>query len=322
MVSIPLSEIMETLHIVSLKLEVPFRNITTREIALWEGPSGWAEFPPFLEYTPTQCVPWFQSALEASHGPLFKAEHDFIPVNGTIPAISATEVPDVIKLFPGVKAFKIKVAQRGQTLHDDLARIRAVERAVPEAAIRLDANGGWNYDEANFAIDKLTPFNIEYLEQPVSSLAELQQLTRTSAIPLAADESIRLADDAKKVIAENVADVLILKVAPLGGVQKVKELAQTTDKKIVISSALESSIGMHRGALAAASICPEIPCGLGTVALLKHDICNQPLLADEGYISTTARTPDPVLLTKFSASPQRRNWWKQRIEAVHAIIDT
>ncbi|MFT4186280.1 MAG: o-succinylbenzoate synthase [Micrococcaceae bacterium] len=317
--SIPVSDVLHNMHIVSLPMITKFRNITVRELALWEGPSGWAEFAAFTEYDDSNTLPWLQAALEASHGPNISPKQSFIPINGTIPAVMPDDVEKIIKKFPGVTTFKIKVAQKGQTLSDDIARIKAVRRLIPDATLRIDANAAWTFTEAKEALQTFKEFELQYAEQPVRNLIDLKHLSELDIIPIAADEAIRLAEDSLEVIKKDAADVLVLKAAPLGGVIKVKQIASKTDKPIVISSALESSVGMHRGLLAADYATTNWACGLGTVSLFKHDICDDPLIPINGKLDTEVRTPSFKLLEKYRVTSDNEKWWQDRVARLLAI---
>ncbi|MFT4246007.1 MAG: o-succinylbenzoate synthase [Micrococcaceae bacterium] len=317
--SIPVSDILHNTHIISLPMITKFRNITVRELALWEGPSGWGEFAAFTEYEDKAAYPWLGAALEASHGSEIATKRNFIPVNGTIPAVTPEEVPKIIKKFPGVTTFKIKVAQTGQTLQDDIARIKAVRQVKPDAILRIDANAAWTFAEAKAALTAFKSFELQYAEQPVRDLIDLKHLRELEIVSIAADEAIRLATDSFEVIKKDAADVLVLKTAPLGGVNTVKQIATKTDKPIVISSALESSVGMHRGLLAADYATPDWACGLGTVSLFKHDICKDPLIPINGKLDTETRVPEIKLLEKYRATPAREEWWQNRISRLLAM---
>ena len=216
----PLDDLLDRLHVVSLPMRVRFRGITVREVALIEGPAGWGEFGAFLEYEPPEAAHWLASAIEAAYEPAPATRRDRIPINATVPAVAAVEVPEVLARFPGARTAKVKVAEPGQSLADDVARVNAVRALVP--TVRVDANGGWSVEEAAAAATALTADGpLEYVEQPCATVPELAELRRRVDVPIAADESIRKADDPLRVVREGAADVAVLKVAPLGGVAKL-----------------------------------------------------------------------------------------------------
>lgn len=313
-----LAELLESARYVSLPLAVPFRGITQRELVLLEGKLGWSEFSPFVEYSDQESSTWLAAACDFGWNALPSLQRETIGINATIPAVDLADVRRLLDLFQGCRTFKIKVAEPGQSRHDDIERVRFVRESVgPEGRIRLDANGAWNVDEAEHAIHDLAPFDIEYVEQPCASVAELQELRDRIAymdIPIAADESIRKAEDPAAVIAAGAADILVLKAQPLGGVHRVNELAEGTDLPIVLSSALESSIGLSMG-LAAACALPtlEFDCGLGTASLLAADVVTNPLVPQNGQMSMQRLTPDQSLLETYAMSPERTQWWRERL---------
>ncbi len=315
----PLGDLLDRLHVVSLPMRVRFRGITVREVALVEGPAGWGEFGPFLEYEPPEASHWLASAIEAAYQPPPHIHRDRIAINATVPAVAAEQVPEVLARFPGVRTAKVKVAEPGQTLADDVARVNAVRALVP--SVRVDANGGWSVDEAADAAVALTADGpLEYVEQPCATVPELAALRRRVDVLIAADESIRKADDPLRVVREGAADVAVLKVAPLGGVTRMLEIAAQIDMPIVVSSALDSAVGIGRGLLAAAAL-PELPyaCGLGTGGLFVEDIVASAPPVD-GFLPVVPVAPDPARLTAMAAADDRRQWWIDRIRACHAAM--
>ena len=221
--------------------------------------------------------------------------------------------------FPGARTAKVKVAEPGQSLADDVARVNAVRALVP--AVRVDANGGWTVEEAAAAATALTADGpLEYLEQPCATVPELAELLRRVDVPIAADESIRKASDPLRVVREHAADVAVLKVAPLGGVTRMLEIAEQIDIPIVVSSALDSAVGIGRGLLAAAAL-PDLPyaCGLGTGGLFVDDVA-EPVAAVDGFLPVAPVTPDPGRLAALAAAPDRRQWWIDRVRACHPLL--
>ena len=308
----PLDDLLDRLHVVSLPMRVRFRGITVREVALIEGPAGWGEFGAFLEYGPPEAAHWLASAVEAAYEPAPATRRDRIPINATVPAVAAVQVPEVLARFPGARTAKVKVAEPGQSLADDVARVNAVRALVP--TVRVDANGGWSVDEAAAAATALTADGpLEYVEQPCATVPELAELRHRVDVPIAADESIRKADDPLRVVREGAADIAVLKVAPLGGVAKLLDIASQIDIPIVVSSALDSAVGIGRGLLAAAAL-PELrhACGLGTGGLFVDDIAETATPVD-GYLLVASVIPDPARLEALAAEPERRQWWITRI---------
>ncbi len=297
-------------------MRVRFRGITVREVALIDGPAGWGEFGAFLEYPPAEAALWLASGIEAAYGISPVPRRDRIPINATVPAVPAAQVPEVLARFPGAATAKVKVAEPGQTLADDIARVAAVRALVP--VVRVDANGGWTVDQAVQAAASLGP--LEYLEQPCATVEELAQLRRLIDVPVAADESIRKADDPFRVVALAAADIAVVKVAPLGGVSRLLEIATAIGIPLVVSSALDSAVGMSRGLLAAACL-PDLPhaCGLGTGGLFVEDVVDAAPPVD-GYLPVGPVTPDPARLAGLAVGPDRRQWWIERVRECHPFV--
>ncbi|GAC1644286.1 MAG: o-succinylbenzoate synthase [Mycobacterium sp.] len=315
----PLDDLLDRLHVVSLPMRVRFRGITIREVALIDGPNGWGEFGAFLEYEPPEAGHWLAAGIEAAYGRSPSSVRDRIPINATVPAVTASEVGAVLTRFPGARTAKVKVAEPGQSLADDVARVNAVRALVP--TVRVDANGGWSVDEAAAAAIALTADGpLEYIEQPCKTVPELAEVRRRVDVPIAADESIRKVDDPLHVVRAAAADIAVLKVAPLGGVTKLLEIAEQIDVPIVLSSALDSAVGIGQGLLAAAAL-PELrhACGLGTGGLFVEDVA-EPEPPVDGYLPVRAASPDPARLEALGASEDRRQWWIRRTKARHAAL--
>ncbi|WP_293019703.1 o-succinylbenzoate synthase [Mycolicibacterium sp.] len=316
-----LDELLERLYVVSLPMRVRFRGIDVREVALIEGPCGWGEFGAFVEYGPAEAAHWLASGIEAAYQPSPAPVRDRIPINATVPAVDAARVPDVLARFPGARTAKVKVAEPGQTLADDVARVDAVRALVP--VVRVDANGGWTVAEAAAAARALTASGpLEYLEQPCATVPELAQLRRLIDVPVAADESIRKASDPLRVVRERAADVAVVKVAPLGGVSRLLDVARQIDIPIVVSSALDSAVGMTRGLLAAGCL-PTLQhaCGLGTGGLFVEDVADVATSVD-GFLPVGPVVPDPARLAGLAAAPARRDWWIERVLECYPVLET
>lgn len=314
-----LDDLLDRMHVVALPMRVRFRGITVREAALIDGPTGWGEFGAFVEYEPPEAAHWLAAAIEAAYRPPPPPRRDRIPINATVPAVAPARVPEVLARFPGATTAKVKVAEPGQTLADDVARVNAVRAHVP--TVRVDANGGWNVTEAVDAAAALTADGpLEYLEQPCRTVAELAELRRRVDVPVAADESIRKADDPLHVVRADAADIAVLKVAPLGGVGRLLDIAAQIDIPIVVSSALDTAVGIGRGLLAAAAL-PALhhACGLGTGGLFVEDVAEPASLGD-GTLPVAPVVPDPARLETLAAAPDRRQWWVDRIRACHPLV--
>lgn len=316
-----LDELLDRLHVVALPMRVRFRGIMVREVALFEGPCGWGEFGAFLEYEPAEAAHWLAAGIEAAYEPWPAPLRDRIAINATVPAIETARVPEILARFPGAGTAKVKVAEPGQTIADDVARVAAVRALVP--TVRVDANGGWTVAEAVAAIGALTADGpLEYVEQPCRTVPELAEVRRRVDVPIAADESIRKADDPLRVVRAKAADVAVVKVAPLGGVLRLLDVAGQIDIPVVVSSALDSAVGMSVGLLAAACL-PELrhACGLGTGGLFVEDVAESPGLVD-GCLPVGPTAPDPARLAGLAAAPERRQWWIERVAACYPLLPT
>ncbi|MEW1810125.1 o-succinylbenzoate synthase [Pseudarthrobacter phenanthrenivorans] len=322
----PLHELLAGAFVVSLPMRVKFRGIMQRESLLLRGPLGWGEFCPFPEYGDAEASRWLAAAIEAGWQGFPAPLRSVVPVNATVPAVTADRVPDVLARFGRVDAVKVKVAEQGQSLDDDVARLRAVRSALSEAAVRVDANGGWDVPGAVEALTRLAPIGLEYAEQPVPTiegLAEVRARLRDAGTPvlIAADESVRKETDPLRVARAGAADLIVVKVAPLGGVRRALDIVAQAGLPAVVSSALDTSVGIRAG-LALAAALPDLPyaCGLGTVSLFESDITLDPLVADDGAIRLRDAAADAGLLERFAAPPERRDWWLARLRRVHAHL--
>ena len=320
----PLGDLLASLRVVAIPLRVPFRGVTTREVALVAGPVGWGEFGPFLEYAPPEASRWLSAAVETAWEPWPDAVRGIVPVNATVPAVPAGSVGEVLARFPGCTTAKVKVAERGQALADDVDRVAAVRDVLGrEGRVRVDANGAWSVDAAREALAALAPYDLEYAEQPCASVEELRDLRITLArngidVPIAADESIRKAEDPLRVRDLRAADVVVVKVAPLGGVRAALGVVEESGLPAVVSSALDTSVGISSGvALAAALPGLDYACGLGTVALLEGDVTREPLVPDHGSLAPGRVAVDDALLDRWAAPPRRVAWWAERVTACH-----
>jgi O-succinylbenzoate synthase len=288
---------------------------------LIEGPAGWGEFCPFLEYSDSESAPWLASAIEAAEVGWPAPVRDRVPVNCIVPAVDPARAHE-IAAGSGCRTAKVKVADHPASLAEDLARLEAVRDALgPQGEIRCDANGLWDVDTAVASIPRLdrAAGGLEYVEQPCATLEELASVRRKVEVRIAADESIRRAEDPLRVALAGAADIAVLKCAPLGGVRRALEVAEAAGLPCVISSALETSVGLAAElALAAALPRLDFACGLGTLSLLDGDVVAEPLRPVGGYL-TVPRTPprtDPGELDRYAASAERSRWWRERLRRV------
>lgn len=309
-----------------LPLNTTFRGVTTREGLLISGTSGWGEFAPFLEYDDPTCARWLAAAIEAAFGRWPAPVRDAVPTNAIVPAVgvqAATELTTRAYERDGCTTVKVKVAQAGQTLDDDLARVEAVRSALrragaAEAHIRIDANAAWTVEQAVTGLVELDVVagGLQYAEQPCATLAELAEVRRRVPVPIAADESIRTADDPIVAAASGAADIVIVKVAPLGGVGQGLSVAQAAGVPVVVSSAMDSSVGLAAGVAMAAAL-PQLPfaCGLGTCALLADDVVRPSLVPRGGSLAVGRPAVDAESLARATdrVSPERAAWWRARL---------
>ena len=307
------------MRVYSLPLRTRFRGITVREGVLLPGPAGWGEWSPFLEYDAAVAEPWLRAAEEAAAGDWPEPVRDRVPVNVTVPAVGPEQAHAIV-LRGGCRTAKVKVAEPGQSLADDQARLEAVRDAIgPDGRVRIDVNGGWDVDTAVVSIAVLdrAAGGLEYVEQPCASVEELAEVRRAVGVPVAADESIRRAADPYRVRDLEAADVAVLKVQPLGGVRACLRIAEDIGLPVVVSSALETSVGIAAGVALAAAL-PELPyaCGLATVQLLERDVVADPLLPVDGELPVRVPTVDESLVT---ADPARVAHWEARLAEVRAV---
>lgn len=318
-----LRDLLETARVVALPMTTRFRGVTTREALLFEGPQGWAEFSPFVEYDDAEASLWLAAAIDYAWNPGPAPLRDRIPVNATVPAVDAARVPEILARFPGCRTAKVKVADPGQHLDDDVARVRAVRESLgPEGRVRIDANAAWNVDEAERALHALAGFDLEYAEQPcatVDELAELRARVKYMGIPIAADESVRKAEDPIAVARAGAADLVVIKAQPLGGIRRALDIVAEAGLPAVVSSALDTAIGLSQGAALAAAL-PDLDydCGLGTGALFTQDVAD--LSPADGAIPVGRVTPDAARLELLAASDDRRDWWLERLARCYALL--
>jgi O-succinylbenzoate synthase len=299
-------------------MRTTFRSLNVRETALFKGENGWGEFAPFVEYSDQESLPWLESAIEAADKPLSPALRESIPINATVPASNdEAEIEQILSWYPGVDTVKIKV---GTGIQEDLVRIAVVRKHLPKAKIRIDVNGSWSVKEALLnvnAIYEVTGDLLEYVEQPVASLDELKQLREDMSVDvkIAGDEVLRKAKDPFAISLYGAIDILMLKVSPLGGIKRAMDLASHHKLPVVISSALESAVGISYG-LALAARVPNLDyaCGLGTSALFNQDVSDIPIV--NGAIKATNHPIGLERIERFELKGERLEWWRNRISRV------
>jgi O-succinylbenzoate synthase len=300
------------LHAVSIPMRHRFRGVSHREAVLIHGQAGWGEFSPFPEYSIDVARRWLAAAIELATVEMPPPVRSVVPVNVTIPAVSP-DVAYTLALESGANTAKIKIAGEGTNEGADVDRISAVRDALgPDGHIRVDVNAGWDLETATRRLGELERWDLQYVEQPVTTVEEMVELRKRTDVPIAADEIVRNAENPLEIVERGAADVLILKVQPMGGVEVVLDLARRCEIPVVISSALETSVGMYGGVAAAAAMA-SLPyaCGLGTVALLKADPTVDPLVAVSGLIEVRRPVPDPDLLER----------WRPDCSTEHRLLD-
>lgn len=314
----PASSAISTLRAFAIPMPVKFRGVTVREGALIEGPAGWGEFAPFAEYGPRESARWLASALESAYSGWPEPVRDRIPVNVTVPAVGPEQARAIVAAS-GCRTAKVKVAERGQPAADDIERVEAVRDALgPDGRIRVDANGGWDVGQAKRMLTQLDRFGLEYAEQPCATLEELAELRHLVEIPLAADESIRRAEDPLRVRAAGAADIVVLKVAPLGGVRSALEVADACGLPVVVSSAVDTSVGLAAGVALAAAL-PELryACGLATMSLLSGDVTAAPLSEIGGELPVRRPAVSEADLARWEIAPGP---WRERARAAEQFL--
>jgi o-succinylbenzoate synthase len=298
-------QLLDTLRVIALPMKTKFRGITVREVALIKGSHGWGEFSPFLEYDEAESAPWLASAIEAATTPKPKLYRTSVAINGTIPALNdAEDLKRIVDSFPGVNTFKVKV---GTNLAEDLARIDIIRNLQPQAKIRIDVNGLWSVDQAETFLNAVG--KIEYAEQPCATIAELRELKSRTSVKIVGDEVLRKAADPFEIDLTGAIDYLMLKVQPLGGIKRAHALAEHHNLPVVVSSALESAVGINYGLTLAASFEEmNFDCGLGTGSLLAADVAQLPIV--DGKIEISEFEPQ---FDGLDVASDRFEWWKNRI---------
>jgi O-succinylbenzoate synthase len=318
-----LDELLERMTVVSIPLRTPFRGLQHREVALFEGPQGSGEWAAFTEYDDQEAAWWLVAALEQAFGDKTSFAPTPVPVNAIVPALPTGDIEAWLQMFPGVTAVKVKIAQRGETLTDDVARVREVRRVCgEEVLLRLDVNASWDVDTATDSIQELEPFSIDYVEQPVATIEEMTKLKKRleGRVRLAADELIR---STRRVdfLDRSACDVAIVKPSPLGGFSRSIELATQgfeREMDVVVSSALETSVGLTHATAVASWVNQETGVdtahGLSTQLLLTSDVTSDPLVPQNGWVTPTGIQLDSDAVQKVRAPHERVDWWRARLE--------
>jgi O-succinylbenzoate synthase len=319
---------LSTARVFAIPMTARFRGITVREGLLIQGPAGWGEFCPFAEYDDTEAASWLATAVEAAVLGWPAPVRDRIPINATVPAVGPDRAHQIVS-SSGCRTAKVKVADHPDSLAEDCARLEAVRDALgPGGFVRVDANGLWDVDTAVAWIPLLDKAagGLQYVEQPCRTIEELAAVRRRVQVPIAADESIRRAEDPLKVAVAGAADVAVIKCTPLGGVRRSLDVATAAGLPCVVSSALETSIGLA-AQLALAGALPELDhaCGLGTLSLLEGDLVAGPgsLRPVDGYLPVPSAPPrpDPGLLDTYALTdPERVTWWTDRLQRAHRLL--
>jgi len=310
-------QILATARVLSIPMRVKFRGVTNREVLLFEGPYGWAEWSPFPEYEDDEGAVWLKAAIEWAFTDFPDLGIKTVKVNATLPAVK--DVAGALAPFGDFEVVKIKVAEKGQSLNEDLQRINEVRRLYPHARIRLDANGGYDLDTALLLAKTMFEEGVplEYLEQPVKTIAELAELRlklKLFNIKIAADESVRKVSDPLAVAQAQAADLLVLKAAPLGGISNAINIAREAALPVIVSSALETSVGLSMGAYLSASLNSGYASGLATAALLTDDVTDEPLIPVNGEIPVSRIQMSKRKMDSLRAVADRESWWLNRLK--------
>ncbi|MFQ6393344.1 o-succinylbenzoate synthase [Nocardia sp. KC 131] len=325
MISTDTDPITETV-VYAVPLRNRFRGITVREGMLVRGPLGWGEFCPFPEYDDREAAGWLATAIEQVTTGWPEPVRELIPINCTVPAVDPERAHDIVARS-GCRTAKVKIADHPESLDEDLARVAAVRAALgPGGAIRVDANAVWDVDTAIAHIARIdrAAGGLEYVEQPCRTIEELAAVRRKVDVRIAADESIRRAEDPLRVAVAGAADIAVLKCTPLGGVRRAMRVAAAAGLPCVVSSALETSVGLA-AQLALAGALPELDfaCGLGTISLFEGDVVTESLRQVDGYLAVPRTPPEPdlALLERYRhPDPDRITWWNNRFDRVRKLL--
>ena len=311
-----LDRIFNDLTIVAIPTRTNFRGVTVREAALFRGTAGWSEFSPFIEYSDEEAEQWLYAALEGAYVPWPESKRSSIGINATLPKVNVDRVPEILGRFPGLKTVKIKI----DDFENDSELVEAALDFNADLKIRLDVNGGWNLETA---LLNLYNYNLrfgkvfEYIEQPCLAIDDLRKLKAEIPMKIAIDESIRKAVTSTFEDVKQYADIAIIKWAPSGGITRANKLISKIGLPVVVSSALDTGIGISHGlALAANQSELNFDCGLATLSLFESDVVTPAIEITDGNIALNRTSPDEKLVAKYLAPAERRLWWQNRIERI------
>lgn len=327
-----LEELLSTMRVVRLPMNTCFRGVTFREIALFHSPHGWVEFSPFLEYAPSEASAWLASALDAGWRRQPQYLRTSIPVNATLPDVPSSAVPTVMQRYGDLSRLhtvKVKVGGSTSSFEEDLARLRALRSLVgEEVRVRVDVNGAWTFAQALDNLSAFESIGLEYAEQPVATVEDMARLREALAhrrvgIKIAADENIRKADDPLRVKTLGAADIVVVKAQPLGGAHRILDIVAQIGLPAVVSSALDSAVGIALGARVAASLPSlEYACGLGTGALFDDDLARGSAVGSVVDFMTEAGwvQPDVKAFHRLAVEDDRYQWWEERVRACYRSL--
>ena len=323
-----LSDLVSASRVVSIPLRTKFRGITERELLVFEGPNGFSEWAAFTDYSDQEAATWLAAAIEWAYSDLPTPKRQSVSVNAILPAVATTDIAKILTRAGKFETVKIKTAEKGESIADDVARILEVRSLYPEAKIRLDANGGFSILQAMELLEKLSfeGIELEYFEQPVETIAELAELKIEVAktgqtTRIAADESVRKSSDPLAVELAGAADILVLKSAPLGGIAKALEIAASSKLPIVSSSAMQSSIGLGAELHFAACLDTlEFDAGLGTMNLFAGDLVKDSLKPVDGVLEVRRAEVSLSALDTLKAEDHRYDWWVARLERCGRLL--
>jgi o-succinylbenzoate synthase len=275
----------------SVALRHPVLGVTTRSGFLIEGAAGWAEWSPLPSWSREEGETAERGALEAAGNPFPPPLRASVEINTMIPRV-ASDVAARMAVAAGCRTVKVKVGDPGGE-----ERVRAVREAAGAAVhLRVDANGAWDLEEAIRCLDRLARYDIEMVEDPVPTLDELARLRRRCSIPVAAESPIRTIADVAEMRRLEAADVLVIKPQRIGGIVAALRAAELAGIPVVVSSALETSVGLA-ACLAVAAALPASPYahGIGTASLLAEDVTALPLIPIQGRLTPGRIEPDLLL---------------------------
>lgn len=316
----------------ALPLTMQFRATTIRQGLVFEGTDGWGEFAPFDNYDDEISGRWLAGALEQAFTQWPDPIRSSIPINGIIPAVDATTAAALTfraVVESGMTTLKVKVAQTGQSVEEDLARLEAIrlqvsDLSVKDVNIRIDVNGAWSAPDAIKLIGKyeIAAGGLDYIEQPCASLAECAQVKNETSIRIAVDEGLRLAKQIDPAAIRNSADVLVVKSIPMGGVAQSLAAINAVDLPVVVSGSLDTSIGLASGLQLAASVSDLAgACGLGTGMLFEKELVSSPLVPRDGHIYVAKPIPDQGLLSEANEAvslSEQKSWQERMIRSWYA----